>query len=217
MAGPVPPPPPVGPESQPAYPAPPDSGPYPGLYPGPGGYPDALPPPVPYPAQHTPQGRGARAVIWGLVGLSLVGVLVLAAVALGGNRAAPGPAAFTDTTTKAAIQDYLDALATGDTETVARNTLCGMYDAIKDRRSDLALARLASDAFRKQFTRAEVVSVDKIVPSSSYQAQVLFTMRVAPAAGARSARGDEQAIAQVLRQDNRLLVCSYLLRTAAQY
>lgn len=217
MAGPVPPPPPVGPESQPAYPAPPDSGPYPGLYPGPGGYPDTLPPPVPYPAQHPPQGRGARAVIWGLVGLSLVGVLVLAAVALGGNRAAPGPAAFTDTTTKAAIQDYLDALATGDTETVARNTLCGMYDAIKDRRSDLALARLASDAFRKQFTRAEVVSVDKIVPSSSYQAQVLFTMRVAPAAAARSARGDEQAIAQVLRQDNRLLVCSYLLRTAAQY
>ena len=58
-----------------------------------------------------------------------------------------------------------------------------MFDAIKDRKSDLALARLASDAFRKQFTRAEVTSIDKIVLSSSYQAQVLFTMKVAAGAG----------------------------------
>ena len=218
MAGPVPPPPPVGPEAQPAYPAPPGSGPYPGLYPGPGGYPDALPPPVPYPAQHSPQRRGARAVIWGLLGLLLVGVLVVAAVALGGNRAATGPAAFTDTATKTAIQDYLNALGTGDTETVARNTLCGMYDAIKDRKSDMALARLASDAFRKQFSRAEVTSIDKIVLSSSYSAQVLFTMKVAPASTSRRARDEEQGVAQLLRQqDGSLLVCSYLLRTAAQY
>lgn len=217
MAGPVPPYPPVGPEAQPAYPAASDTGPYPGPYPAPSGYPEALPPPVPYPAQRPSQRRGARAAVWSLLGLSVVAALVIAAVAVGGNRAATGPAVFTESATKTAIQDYLNALATGDTETVARNTLCGMYDAIKERRSDLALARLASDAFRKQFARAEVVSVDKIVPSSSFQAQVLFTMRVAPAASARSARGDEQAIAQVLRQDNRLLVCSYLLRTAAQY
>ena len=32
----------------------------------------------------------------------------------------------------------------GDTEAVARNNTCGMFDAIKERRSDLALARLAS-------------------------------------------------------------------------
>ena len=48
-------------------------------------------------------------------------------------------------------------------------------------------------------------------------AQVLFTMKVAPTSGSRNARADEQGVAQVLRQDNKLLVCSYLLRTAAQY
>ena len=202
MAGPVPPYPPVGENAQPAYPAA-SLGPAP--YPG-------LPPPVQFPQQP----RRTRAVLWGLLALSLVGALVVAAVLVGGGRAARGPAMFTDVAAKTAIQDYLNALAAGDTETVARNTLCGMYDAIKDRRSDLALARLASDAFRKQFTRAEVLSVDKIVLSSSYQAQVLFTMRVAPTVG-RGGRNEEQAIAQVLRQDNRLLVCSYLLRTAAQF
>ena len=61
-----------------------------------------------------------------------------------------------------------------------------------------------------------MLSVDKIVLSSSYQAQVLFTMQVEPTVG-RVGRNEEQAIAQVLRQDNRLLVCSYLLRTAAQF
>ena len=62
-----------------------------------------------------------------------------------------------------------------------------------------------------------MTSIDKIVPSSNYQAQVLFTMKVAPTSGSRNARADEQGVAQVLRQDNKLLVCSYLLRTAAQY
>ncbi len=100
---------------------------------------------------------------------------------------------------------------------MARNTLCGMFDGIKDRKSDMALARLASDAFRKQFAQAEVTSIDKIVLSSPYQAQVLFTMKVQPAATSRKARDEEQGVAQLLRQDNQLLVCSYLLRTAAQY
>jgi hypothetical protein len=92
-----------------------------------------------------------------------------------------------------------------------------MFDAITERKSDLALARLSSDAFRTQFTRADVTSIDKIVPTSSYQAQVLFTMRVAPATGSRNARDEQQGVAQLLRQDNQLLVCSYLLRTSAQY
>jgi hypothetical protein len=123
---------------------------------------------------------------------------------------------LTSTSAKSAIQGYLDALANGDTETVARNTLCGMYDAVRDRRSDQALARLSSDAFRKQFSKAEVTSIDKIVFWSPNQAQVLYTMRVTPAA--RSAqKNEEQAIAQLLVQDNRILVCSYLLRTAAAY
>jgi len=70
---------------------------------------------------------------------------------------------------------------------------------------------------RKQFGQADVTSIDKIVMLSPNQAQVLFTMKVAPTSGSRNARADEQGVAQVLRQDNKLLVCSYLLRTAAQY
>ena len=92
-----------------------------------------------------------------------------------------------------------------------------MFDAVKDRKSDLAVARLSSDAFGKQFDRTEVASIDKIVPSSDYQAQVLFTMRVVPARTTRNARDEEQGVAQLLRQGNQLLVCSYLLRTAGQF
>ena len=130
---------------------------------------------------------------------------------------ATAPTGFTDSAAKTAIQNYLDALAGGDTETIARNNVCGMFDAIKDRKSDLALARLSSDAFRKQFDRAEVNSIDEIVVMSDYQAQVLFTMRVSPAANSRPSREEEQGVVQLLRQGDQFLVCSYLRRTAAQY
>lgn len=208
MAGPYPPPP-GGTEGQPfpGSPVYPEPVPYPGVYPGP------LPPPVGYPAPP----RRNRTLLWTLLGAGLAMVLIATTVFFAVNRSGGGTTGFSDASTKSAIQNYLNALSEGDTESVARNTLCGMFDAIKDRKSDLALARLASDAFRKQFARAEVISIDKIVPNSSYQAQVLFTMKVAPAATSRRARDQEQGIAQILRQDNKLLVCSYLLRTAAQY
>ncbi|HOB49178.1 MAG TPA: hypothetical protein PKK01_07650 [Mycobacterium sp.] len=215
MAGPYPPNQPVGAESQPfagqpGYPDQPQ--PYPVGYPG--QYPGQLPPPIEYP----PRKRSLRPLWWTVGALALVGVLVAAVVLLTGIRKpGTGTGAFSDTAARSAIQGYLTALSDGDTETVARNNACGMFDAVKERRSDLALARLASDAFRKQFTQAEVTSIDKIVLSSSYQAQVLFTMRVAPAAGSRNARDQQQGVAQLLRQDNQLLVCSYLLRTAAQF
>ena len=210
MAGPYPPHAPGGAEGQPApgpapYPAEPY--PYPGVYPGP------LPPPVGYPA---PSRRG-RPLLWVALGLGLVAALVVAVLAFSGGRTGPGRTAFTDAAAKTTIQNYLDALSDGDTETVARNTLCGMFDAIKDRKSDLALARLASDAFRKQFTQAQVTSIDKIVLNSPYQAQVLFTMKVASASTSRKTREQEQGVAHLLRQGNQLLVCSYLLRTTAQY
>ncbi|MCH9721153.1 MAG: hypothetical protein K0U67_03755 [Actinomycetia bacterium] len=210
MAGPYPPYQPGGAEGppfpgQPIYPA--------QTFPYPGGYPGPLPPPVNYPE---PPRRG-RALLWGLLGLVLVVALVTAALIFGGSRAGTGPGAFTDAAARTAIQNYLTALSDRDTETVAQNNLCGMFDAIADSKSDLALARLASDAFRSQFSRAEVVSIDKIVLSSAYQAQVLFTMKVAPASLSRNDREEEQGVAQLLRQDNRLLVCSYLLRTTAQY
>ncbi len=192
----------------PGYPSPVFPEPYP--YPA---YPGPLPPPVAYP----PAPRRSKALLWTLLGLGLVGVLAATAIFAGLSRSGAGGAAFTESSTKATIQNYLTALSDGDTETIARNTLCGMFDGIKDRKSDMALARLSSDAFRKQFARADVISIDEIVLSSSYQAQVLFTMKVAPASSSRRGRDEEQGVAQILRQDNKLLVCSYLLRTAAQY
>ncbi len=103
---------------------------------------------------------------------------------------------------------------------MARHTLCGLFDSVKERRSDLALAGLSSDAFRKQYSSAEVTSIDKMVSPSPNQAQVLFTMRVAPARGStRDQPPDDgqQAVAQLLAQDGEVLVCSYLPRTAGQY
>lgn len=187
--------------------------PYPYPNPYPTAYPGPLPPPVTYPQPP----RRNRALLWTLLGLGLVGALLTTALFAGVNRSGGGSGVFTEASTKATIQNYLTALSDGDTETIARNTLCGMYDGIKDRKSDMALARLASDAFRKQFARADVTSIDEIVLSSSYQAQVLFTMKVAPASSSRRGRDEEQGVAQILRQGNDLLVCSYLLRTAAQY
>lgn len=221
MADPFPPPQQAGAQGQPfAYSEPypddrfgPPSAPLPAApYPGP--YPGTLPPPVAYPQ---PKPRRRKALWLTLLALVLVGAAVAAVLTISSTRSPAGTGAFTEAATKSAIQNYLTALSTGDTDAVARNNLCGMYDAVTDRRGDQALARLASDAFRRQFTRAEVTSIDKIVLSSSYQAQVLFTMRVASTSGARNSRGEEQAVAQLLRQDNQLLVCSYLLRTAAQY
>lgn len=182
----------------------------------PSAYPGMLPPPVQYPKRRRPW----RPVLAAAIGL-LVVIAVVAAVVLttrGGDEADQGP--LTPAVAQAAIQDYLDALADGDDETVARHTLCGLFDGIKQRRSDLALAGLAGDAFRKQFDRAEVSSIDTIVPLSNYQAQVLFTMRVTPAGGPRrggSQQEDEQAVAQVLESGDDVFVCSYLLRSGGQY
>jgi hypothetical protein len=87
---------------------------------------------------------------------------------------------------------------------------------VRDRRSDQALAKLSSDAFRKQFSEAKVTSIDKIVYWSDYQAQVLFSMEVQPPTGS-STRGQVQGIAQLLSQHNQILVCSYVQRTAGEY
>jgi hypothetical protein len=174
-------------------------------------YPGPLPPPVPYPKR-----RRRRLVIGALVALVLIAAMT-AAIVYGARQGGSAPVgAFSEPTAKTAIQGYLDALQHRDTETIARNTLCGIYDAVRDRRSDQALAKLSSDAFRKQFSSAQVTSIDKIVYWSNYQAQVLFTMRVSPATGGRP-RDNVQGIAQLLRQHNQVLVCSYVLRTAGSY
>ena len=174
-------------------------------------YPGPLPPPVPYPKR-----RRRRLVVGAVVTLILIAALTAAIVYGSRSGRTTVGGGFSDVTAKSAIQNYLDALEHRDTETIARNTLCGIYDAVRDRRSDQALAKLSSDAFRKQFSEAQVTSIDKIVYWSNYQAQVLFSMRVEPATGG-GPRNQVQGIAQLLRQHNQVLVCSYVLRTAGTY
>jgi hypothetical protein len=207
MTGPYPPEYGAGPAGPQMYPPQP----YPEHVPSP--YPAMLPPPLKYPKRRW----------WPIVAVAAVVVVVAALIAaiVFASRDDSSQTSLTDASAKAAIQQYLDALSKGDDQTVARHTLCGLYDAVKEHRSDLALAGLSSDAFRKQYSRAEVTSIDKMVLLSPNQAQVLFTMKVAPATGSgrtQSPKDDEQqAVAQVLSQGKETLVCSYLPRTAGQY
>jgi hypothetical protein len=185
--------------------------PYPENVPSP--YPSMLPPPMQYPKRRWWKPAAAAAAVV-LIAAIITGIIVAS------RNDDAGHAALTNASVKSAIQEYLDALSKGDDQTVARHTLCGLFDAVKEHRSDLALASLSSDAFRKQYSHAEVTSIDKMVIWSPNQAQVLFTMRVAPASGSTRDRprdGEEQAVAQLLAQDNEILVCSYLPRTAGQY
>ena len=172
-------------------------------------------PPIPYPKRSR-----WRAVLAALVAVAVVAAAVVATVVVTrGDDNDSERDRLTTASAQTAIQDYLDALQRGDVEKIARHTLCGLFDAVKEKRSDLALADLSSDAFRKQFGKAEVTSIDKMVFSSPYQAQVLFSMNVTPA-GSRTQpppETEEQGVAQLLAQDNQVLVCSYLLRTAGQY
>jgi len=172
-------------------------------------YPGPLPPPVLYPK------RRRRGLVLGIL-LTLVMVTGFVAAILRGSHSGPATATISAATAKTAIQGYLDALEHRDIETIARNALCGIYDAVRDRRSDQALAKLSSEAFRKQFTEAQVTSIDKIVYWSDYQAQVLFSMRVQPGTASAS-REQVQGIAQLLLQHNQVLVCSYVQRTAGSY
>lgn len=186
---------------------------------GPSAYPGTLPPPVPYPTRR----RWPKIVAGLLVVAALAGVLT--AVLVAGRRGPAAPVVVSDARAQAAIQEYLNALLDRDDEAVARHTLCGLYDGVRDRKADLAVAGLASDAFRKQFSQVEVTGIDANVPWSTTQAQVLFTMRVAPASG--STRGQrpvdeqQQGVAQLLvkrnGRDEQVLVCSYVLRTSGQY
>jgi hypothetical protein len=178
-------------------------------------YPGMLPPPILYPK---------RSPLRGI--LAVLAVLVVVAAAVGAtvlvmrsDDDSSQPKRLTSAAAQTAIQDYLNALQRGDVEEIARNTLCGLFDAVKEKRSDLALADLSSDAFRKQFGNAEVTAVDKMVFLSPYQAQVLFSMNVTPAGSRVKPPPEvaEQGVAQVLVQDDQVLVCSYLLRAAGQY
>lgn len=198
MSGPVP-----YPESPPPQGFPPPPGQFSAAYPG------TLPPPVPY-----PRNNRRRYVVAGIVAAAVIAVVAGTAVALAGGEDEPAP--MTAQRVQPAIQGFLDALADGDVETIARNSLCGLYDEVDNRESDLTLAELNADGFDKQYGRVEVASVDKVVPWSTSQAQALFTMRVAEPGtgrGAAEAGTEIQAVAQLLQLDDEILVCSYVQRT----
>jgi hypothetical protein len=167
---------------------------------------------MPYP----PRRSKRRLIIGVLLAIALVAALTVAIVYGVRTNGANTGATFSEGAAKTAIQGYLDALDHRDTDEIIRNALCGMYDGVRDKRTDQALAKLSSDAFRKQFSEVEVTSIDKIVYLSQYQAQALFTMRVSPAAGG-PLRGDLQGIAQLLFQRGQIMVCSYVLRTGGSY
>ncbi|RFD24814.1 hypothetical protein MUBE_11755 [Mycobacterium uberis] len=174
-------------------------------------YPGILPPPVSYPRR-----RPKWLIISALVAIALIAAMTVAIVYGVRTNGSKTGGTFSEATTKTAIQGYLDALEQRDADTIARNALCGIYDAVRDRRPDQALARLSSDAFRKQFSRVELTSIDKIVYWSPYQAQVLFTIRASPATGGPM-HGQLQGVAQLLYQRNEILVCSYTLRTKSSH
>jgi hypothetical protein len=180
--------------------------------PGPANYGGQPPPPVSYPRQRSKRGL----IIGVLLAAALVGVLTVAIVYGVRTNGANSGATFSEAAAKTAIQGYLDALEHRDVDEVVRNALCGMYDGVHDKRSDQALAKLSSDAFRKQFSEVEVTAIDKIVYLSQYQAQALFSMRVSPDTGGPM-RGQVQGIAQLLFQRGQITVCSYVLRTGGSY
>lgn len=152
--------------------------------------------------------------------MAIVAVIAVIATVIGvvvafAKRPEPTDKQITAATAEPAIQEFLTALADGDEQTIARHTLCGLYDAVKSHDSDLALADMSGDAFRRQYKSVEVTSIDKIVFLSPTQAQVLFTMKGTPALAGRmpvDPGGERQAVAQVLSQDGKILVCSYVQR-----
>jgi hypothetical protein len=170
------------------------------------------PPPASYQARRSKR----RLVVGVLLAVALVAAMTVAIVYGVRTNGANTGTSFSEGAAKAAIQQYLDALEHDDIDIIVRNTLCGMYDAVRDKQSDGALAKMNSDAFRKQFAEMQLTSVDKIVYLSQYQAQALFTVRVSPATGG-PAHGDVQGVAQLLFQRGQIMVCSYVLRNGGSY
>jgi hypothetical protein len=170
------------------------------------------PPPASYPERRSRR----RLVIGLLVAIALAAAMTVAIVYGVRTNGANTGTSFSEGAAKTAIQDYLDALEHRDIDVVVRNALCGLYDGVRDKRSDQALAKMSSDAFRNQFSEVELTSIDKIVYLSQYQAQALFTMRVSPATGGPT-RETVQGVAQLLFQRGQIAVCSYVLRTGGSY
>ena len=164
-----------------------------------------------------PKRRSKRRLIIGLlVAVALVAAMTVAIVYGVRTNGANTGAASPRRRPKPRFRAIWTLSSTATPTRIVRNALCGMYDGVRDKRSDQALAKLSSDAFRKQFSEVEVTSIDKIVYLSQYQAQALFTMQVSPATGGPM-HGQVQGVAQLLFQRGQILVCSYVLRTGSSY
>ena len=141
MAGPYPPQygaGPIGPP--PPHPGPPQ--PYPQNPVAPPIYPGMLPPPIPYPKRSR-----WRGVLTAFVAIAVVAAAVVATVlVMRSDEDSAASETLTAAAAQTAIQDYLDALQRGDVEEIARHTLCGLFDDVREKKSDLALADLSSDA-----------------------------------------------------------------------
>ena len=196
--------------SPPQQPFPPPGGPQ-----VPSPYPGILPPPVDYPG--TPRRRRFLAVALTVLVVLVVGAVAATMIFAQRGREDTAGTTLNDDSAKVAIQDYLDALAQGKDERIAEHASCGLFDSIRDKQADMSLANLASDAFRRQFKSVQVEGIDKIVPWSDNQAQVLFTMKATPAGRGTKSELERQAVAQVLVQDDQILVCSYLPRNAGPF
>ncbi|GAA1678886.1 hypothetical protein MMUR_30360 [Mycolicibacterium murale] len=192
-------------------PEPPPSAQFPTGPVGPPPFPGPVPPPVPYPDKSR-----WKPIVAAVTAVVVIGAVVAAVTLLGRGDDARG-AVLTTASAQEAIQGYLDALSDSDVEAISRNSLCGLYDGVKDRRADDALARLSSDAFQKQFSSARVTSVDTMVFASPSSAQALFSMQVVPAVGNRGGDDTRQGVAQLLAYGDDVLVCSYVLRTAGTF
>lgn len=137
--------------------------PYPSGYPG--GYPGPLPPLASDVPRTRARSRWTEVVVGARRALAVVGALVAGALLIGLGRLGSGSAGFTDAAAKTAIQNYLRGPPCRPR--TARPSRCATT-FVHVRRpqgaqvGQVALARLGSDAFRKQFSQAEVTSIDKI-------------------------------------------------------
>jgi hypothetical protein len=167
---------------------------------------------VPYPRRSR-----WKPVAAAVLSVAVIAAVVAAVVLVGRDDEGRAGATLTSASAQSSIQGYLDALSDGDVEAISRNALCGLYDGVRDRRSDDALARLSSDAFQKQFSSAQVTSIDAMVFASPNSAQVLFSMQAVPTTGNRGGDDERQGVAQILAYGDDVLVCSYVLRTAGTF
>jgi hypothetical protein len=83
----------------------------------------------------------------------VVAGIVVAAVLAGRGPAPSSNTGLVADAVKVAIQKLYSTRYRTATSRTSPATLCGLYDGVKDRRTDEALARMSSDAFRNSSPR----------------------------------------------------------------